>query len=1083
MFDGPDWTNWEVSGTIHGTSDNDNLGGYQGNDTVWGYEGNDKLWGHEDDDLIYGGSGNDTPDGGPGADILYGEQGDDKLIGWSGDDYLDGGSGDDRLEGNSDNDTLIGGEGDDILIGGEGEDTADYSSAPNGIQVNLHDTEVDGLKAGFATNDGYGNEDDLRSIEHNYGTQFIEHINGSGCNDQIIGFGLSIDFKYSGVDNSDVRQVYTFGHNKLQGNDGNDTLKGLDGQDTLSGGNDDDSLDGGPGNDNLYGDSGNDTLIGGPGDDSLDGGEGEDTADYSSATEAINVNLSVVIDGYALANDGLDGQDKLTKIEHIIGGSGHDTIVGDNKNNKLEGGDGNDSLTGGSGDDSILGGSGVDILQGEDGDDNLQGEDNNDSLNGGTGNDTLIGGTGNDSLNGGEGEDTADYSSATEAVNVNLIDGFANDGLGYQDTLTKIEHIIGGIYDDTIVGDDQNNNLEGGDGNDSLSGSGGDDILDGGAGDDFLSGGSGDDILVDSTGDDTLDGGENDDESEIDQDQVFAQGDVDFTISSVNDSFYLDGLGHDTLIDIEQIVLQGGSSDNTFTNNDFTGSTFVLYGQQADAFHITYDESHQSWTVEDIDSSNTDEGTDTLINIDQILFGSDNNGTRFAQNKIVNNVYAVAGVHDEGEDPYHSVSGGNNSQPTNFIIDIEGKTGFALDFDTSKLASFINDITLPDQGIENARLAMNLVMDAAGGALGLFDNLIWNAWSVGVAMAQTLANYEFDLAQVEAQQQAAIDAVNNPDYNTNVWGTITETVRDLIVIKDFQIGVDNLTLPSVQDVENIPYVGYAIKPGDLPGDDGDLSGVWIEAVGDENSNLVFIVNNYANESNTDFFEEINNLLNGSVITTFNPTREDVNPSSSGQIQESGTYAGDWLYGLELVDSTFQGTIGSFELIGEFGDDLLQGNKGNDILWGGFNTETIPTFEAFTYEDDGSDILQGGKGDDLLYGGTGNDILDGGGLIYDTENNGEVIGVISDDGNDTLTGGDGNDIFVFNTLSTDDSIDIITDFEILIDTIQIGESFGASDHSQFSYNDTNGGLFFESQQFATLDNLPDNFDISRDIVLV
>ncbi|MGB5769370.1 MAG: hypothetical protein WBM32_05800, partial [Crocosphaera sp.] len=215
---------------------------------------------------------------------------------------------------------------------------------------------------------------------------------------------------------------------------------------------------------------------------------------------------------------------------------------------------------------------------------------------------------------------------------------------------------------------------------------------------------------------------------------------------------------------------------------------------------------------------------------------------------------------------------------------------------------------------------------------------------------------------------------------------------------------------------------------------------------------------------------------------FNPTRQDVKPKNSGQSTANGSYVGDWLYGEKLANSMFQGDVGSFELIGEFGDDLLQGNNGDDILWGGFNTE-IPTFDAFTYEDDGSDILQGGKGDDTLYGGTGNDILDGGGLIYDTENNGEVIDVIRDDGQDSLTGGSGNDIFVFNTLSTEKSIDIITDFEVLIDTIQIEESFGASDHSQFSYNNNEGGLFFDSQQFATLENLPDNFDVSRDIVLV
>lgn len=152
-----------------------------------------------------------------------------------------------------------------------------------------------------------------------------------------------------------------------------------------------------------------------------------------------------------------------------------------------------------------------------------------------------------------------------------------------------------------------------------------------------------------------------------------------------------------------------------------------------------------------------------------------------------------------------------------------------------------------------------------------------------------------------------------------------------------------------------------------------------------------------------------------------------------------------------------------------------------MLYGGFNSAT-PTFANITYEDDGFDILQGGKGDDLLNGGSGNDFLDGGGLIYDENIN--VTGVIVDDGSDTLTGGEGNDNFVFNTPST--GIDIITDFTVLVDKIQINQvEFGATDRSEFSFDPTNGALSFGSQQFATLANFDDlqNFDVNRDLQFV
>ena len=363
-----------------------------------------------------------------------------------------------------------------------------------------------------------------------------------------------------------------------------------------------------------------------------------------------------------------------------------------------------------------------------------------------------------------------------------------------------------------------------------------------------------------------------------------------------------------------------------------------------------------------------------------------------------------------------------------------------------------------------------------------------------------MLNYEYDLQQVEAQKQAASDAINNPSYNTGAWGSITQTSRDMVVIEDFQIGVDNLFLPS-PSAQNV-NVGYALKTGTF----NNKNGVLIEAqIGGENpTNLAFISKGYDTMSNTEFHRQISNLLKGAgettnqngklstsfnapAITTFNQTPILVDPQSGQRSSMANTklatYASDWIYGEELANSSFEGEDGSFELIGEFGDDFLQGNKGNDILWGGFNTAKDPTFSKITYADDGYDMLQGGKGNDTLHGGSGNDFLDGGGLIYDKNNGGKVTGVIDNDGTDILTGGSGNDTFIFNTQST--GVDTITDFTLLIDKIQIGSEFGATSHDQFSFDNTDGGLSFNGEQFATLSNYAtlDGFDASRDIQLV
>lgn len=207
----------------------------------------------------------------------------------------------------------------------------------------------------------------------------------------------------------------------------------------------------------LFGTSGDDTLIGGPQDDTflssagkdlLNGDAGSDSVSYASYRTPLTVNLAL---GTATKSDGVD---TLISIENVFGGLGADTLIGDTGNNTLYGQDGNDNLDAGDGDDSIYGG------------------------------------LGNDVINGGAGQDAAFYSAATGPVTVNLAQGTASGAEG-NDTLTGIETVFGGSFDDMLVGDDNNNHLLGSDGADTLLGGGGDDILDGGPGNDSIDGGSG----------------------------------------------------------------------------------------------------------------------------------------------------------------------------------------------------------------------------------------------------------------------------------------------------------------------------------------------------------------------------------------------------------------------------------------------------------------------------------------------------------------------------------------------------------------------------------------------------------------
>lgn len=140
------------------------------------------------------------------------------------------------------------------------------------------------------------------------------------------------------------------------------------------------------------------------------------------------------------------------------------------------------------------------IAHGFDGNDQLHGTYGNVLLYGGEGNDGLHSGHGADLLDGGSGFDTANYSSSTSGVTVNLITGTGIGGYAHGDTLVDIESIYGSTHDDLLIGDGGSNYLYGNQGVDQIiAGAGHDYISSGhnavGEAGDFLSGGSGSDVF------------------------------------------------------------------------------------------------------------------------------------------------------------------------------------------------------------------------------------------------------------------------------------------------------------------------------------------------------------------------------------------------------------------------------------------------------------------------------------------------------------------------------------------------------------------------------------------------------------
>ncbi len=240
-----------------------------------------------------------------GGDRLTGGTNPDLLFGGAGLDWLYGDAGDDTLRGGDGHDWLFGEAGNDVLDGGAGIDKAGFHRS------NVDDVIVD-LAAGTATGIGIGS-DTLIDIETVFG--------GAG-NDDITGDRFS---------------------NTLSGGAGNDILRGAGGGDS------------------LHGSAGSDTYVFAVGDGldtvyEIDEAAAIDTLSFEGIA-ATDLNLS--IEGSDLfvdygTDDRVRAQDRgfgitVEKIE--AGGVVYDFQVGT---------DGNDFLTGGTNPDLLFGGAGVD---------------------------------------------------------------------------------------------------------------------------------------------------------------------------------------------------------------------------------------------------------------------------------------------------------------------------------------------------------------------------------------------------------------------------------------------------------------------------------------------------------------------------------------------------------------------------------------------------------------------------------------------------------------------------------------------------------------------------------------------------
>ena len=905
------------------------------------------------------------------------------------------------------------------------------------------------------------------------------------------GFGNSGSQPGNDDDNDDIIiPVTTPGSpgsvNSIVGTSGPDLLNGTAGSDVITGGD---------GDDTVFAGAGNDTIIGGTGNgyDTYDGGDGEDWLYYPSASSGITVDL-----GNGSASGAEIDTDTLYNVEHVLGGSGDDTLWGSSADNSLLGGAGNDTLDGGSGNDTLIGGAGFDIayyssvsgpitvdlasgtatgavgndtlsgieavlggsyndtlsgdanansLNGGSGDDVLDGRAGNDTLTGGGGNDTIYASSGHDVVYGGSGtQDRIDFSNATSGVTVNLGDTSAQNPGGGIDEITlaggDIEGLVGSDFDDSLAGNTQgsgnDNYVDGGAGNDTISGGNGTNTLLGGAGDDIISGGSVSDTLDGGSGNDSLFGGNGDDS------YIYSGGNDTITETGGNDTLSLGA--SDTVSDAYTdgtdiwLVL---SSGNTIRLKEFYfngGSLETLsYTTLSKIYTIVTGETGSGGN--DLIAGSATGETLTGNGGDDLVFAHDGNDTVIAGSG--NDTYWGGNGNDTVD--YSYVSSGVTANLATGVI-----TGLGSDMVSgieNISGSQGNDILTGDSG--------DNLLDGNGGSdtlVGGGGNDTLNGGG-GVDLADysaATAGVTVDLTSGQATGGAGNDSLLNienvlgSDFDDTLTGNSSNHLLggagdDLMTANGsgsdtFEGGAGNDTLQTGFSSDTL--IGGA---GDDLLQGGSSNDSYLYNLGDGNDT---IDDSSGSDDTlildaTTSFDSAARVGDNLVLTVNGGATIVIKDHYNGQPLESLDVGA-----LSTVYNILTGLTGSPSnelIVSGTSDDVMSGGSGNDYMFGGAGNDQVNG-------NNGNDRIYGGAGDDTVSGGSGND------TVYGDSGDDYVAGGAGNDtlfggsGNDTVAGGSGGDIIYLgagnDTLYYDDVShvgDTIMDFDPANDIISFNNA--------------------------------------------
>ncbi|WP_368417295.1 Hint domain-containing protein, partial [Falsiroseomonas sp.] len=572
----------------------------------------------------------------------------------------------------------------------------------------------------------------------------------------------------------------------------------------------------------------------------------------------------------------------------ISGGEGADTINAGNGGDSVEGGIGADSINAGNGADTVFGGDDADTII-------ATGDTLADVLFGDGGNDSISAGGGADSISGGDGADS----------------------------------ITGGNGADSILGDDGADMLVGGNGNDTLLGGEGDDSLDGNGG----------------NGDDSLDGGNGVDSVS------FSGSNASATVNLVT-GIAVTGFGNDTLRSIENVTT-GGKSD-TVIGDDEANRLVVGDGQ---------------------DSVRGGGGNDTIFGGS----GFDTIGGGAGSNLL----YAATGAETGSSADlltYADASGPVSGTLAENVLDsgtIRTST-FTQGADADTVGGFMNvtGSALDDTLAGNS--GNNILSGGAGNdVLDGGEGIDW------VAYGDASGAVSVDLGAGTSSGADGVDAITNVE---NASGSASNDT--LIAGESGAAQAEGLITGSRLDglAGDDSLIGAGLRD-DLRGGEGNdtlAAGAGVDALRpgsgndsvDGGTNPVFDLEGNERGYRDAFDSVVYDDATGGVLVDL------------GAGETDGAAGRDTLVGIEeAVGGQFADTLigsdGDDAIRGTGGDDTADGGNGNDWLsYLGAGNAVLADFGAGTSFGAGADSfanfenLMGGAANDTLIGDAGDNIIDG-----------------------------------------------------------------------------------------------------------